>query len=193
MEFLIDLKEKKSLLKMHICSNKYLCKIHKKFGLLLLLLFILSATNVVYACIDSWQINHIFSISLITVIGVGLGICFKALTIMNLKKDLRRVDEKITIQDGVLIYSYRLRTEQSSSDRIRVYMTLDKIQNIEYNTNTKEIKVFGEFQKQFVERISPVYRLHDGNIVRDEKINSFIFYDYFEPNLYQHLLEALHK
>lgn len=193
MEFLIDFKKKRSLLKMYICGNKYLRKIHKKFGLLSLLLFILAATNVVYACIDGWQINHILSISLITVIDVGLGICFKVLTIMNLNKDLRRVDEKITIQDGVLIYSYRLRTEQSSSDRIRIYMTLDKIQNIEYNTNTKEIKVFGEFQKQFVEHISPVYRLHDGNIVRDEKINSFIFYDYFEPNLYQHLWRALNK
>ena len=193
MEFLVNPKKKKKILKMHICNDKYLYKIYKKFSLLALLTFALLFINVAYACINGWQINHAISVLLFVAVIGCLGLCFKGMAILQLSNNLRRVDEKITIQDGVLKYSYRLRMEQSSSDRIRIYMTLDKVQNIEYNTNTKEIKVIGDFQKQLVEHISPVYMLHDGNIVREEKIDSFIFYDCFEPNLYQYLLEVSNK
>jgi hypothetical protein len=188
MEFKLDLELKQSFVQNAINSNRYFRKIYKSHIFLLtfgIIMFILYIANCVW--------NNSFSLAAMVAVFaiIMLGFSLKLFVLFMAGKDIwTRIDEKLTIQNGLLIYSYRERFKTYSSDRIRVYVPMDKLHKAKVQNDGKTTVLFGDFSQKYVSNcVNGLYAGKRPIVLSDKEINQLVLYNYFLPSVAEHLVK----
>ena len=184
MHFKIDENKRKEFVQTAIKNNKYLDKLHKLHKIL----FVSGIVSLIPALLAQ---NKILIFSLIL---IGVAICCKGAVLSIAGKNLLdRKNETLIIRENILTYSYRKKWTMLSTERERIVVHLDDINNIEVDNDTGRIKIIGNIT-QFQIQLRPAYDfpLRD-EILSKKKISEFVLYDYINPSLRDMLGDKIHR
>ena len=191
MEFNIDKQKKQEIIKTLIQKNKYLRKANNASTIFMLLGY---ASLLFYFCFYSMAAQFDFKSFTIS---TGLFVAFFILSTISkvavldaVKSDLiERTDEKLTIHGEEFIYSFRNKYTTNVEDRIRIHIPFKNITNVECKKCKSKLIFTGNFVRKHAHNCSAtVMPPHRGRILSEKDIDAFVFYDYFEPSLYDHLV-----
>ncbi len=131
-----------------------------------------------------------FSISFIAVTSlVLLGLISLFVRVFIGKKSSQnlsaRINEKLSVKEKALLYSFRIKHETFPADRHVIYIPFDDEIAVHYNSTTREIYFKGKIYYEYVE-------MYDENVNKtsfQEELDEFVIYDYFEPQLKEVLVK----